>query len=294
MGNTLSRQRSYSFCVGYGISVALKHGLIIVSNNETKQLHMHSLADGSLLRSIGVRGRGKGQFNFWCGGLCVSPDGDGVLVADWGNDRVQQVWIMDGAWVRFVGEGVLNKPQFVNCNADVIVVSESEIVSYISVFSWADGSVRARFGSGGSGPGRLNAPFGVRPLVDGSGVVVADCRNHRLCVFTLSGEFVAAVGREQGVHYPYDVLECASADGSFIVANSGSNNVVKFRRDDIKVAVVINQDSGHNECGDTTALAALPDGGILMRDCDGSRCSIFHDQRHRLEWIGACVSVALV
>ncbi len=218
--------------------VALKHGLVIVSEYKGdgySLLHMHSLADGSLVRRIGRKGNGKRQFNFDCGGLCVSPDGDSVLVAEKYNNRVQQVRIVDGSWVRFVGRGMLSKPDFVDCNGDVIAVSEA--CHRISVLSWADGIVRAQFGSYGSGPGQLKYPHGLRLLADGSGVVVVDNNNHRLCVFTLSGEFVAAVGsEEQGLNWPYDVLECAS-DGSFIVANWGSHNLVKLSRDGAKVGV---------------------------------------------------------
>jgi hypothetical protein len=292
MGNTLSRQRSYSCCGGYGICVAVKHGLIIVSAEQTKQLRMYSLSDGSLVRTIGGRGRGKGQFDFFFGGLCVSPDGDSVLVADKNNSRVQQVRIVDGSWVRFVGEGVLDKPQYVDCNADVIAVSESPC-HRISVLSWADGSVRARFGGYGGGPGQLQHPRGVRLLADGSGLVVADSWNHQLCVFTLSGGFVAAVGnKEQGMNSPLDVLECVS-DGSFIVANylgypgPGSRNLIKVGRDGVKVGM-FGKNGGDGELYQPTALAALPDGGLLVRGCNG--LSIIRDQCHRLQWIGLCVS----
>jgi hypothetical protein len=255
--------------------VALKHGLVIVSEYNSSggsQLHMHSLADGSLVRRIGSKGSGKGQFNFGCGGLCMSPDGDSVLVAEAVNNRVQQVRIVDGSWVRFVGEGVLDKPQCVDCNADVIAVSEWGC-HRISVLSWADGSVRAQFGSLGSGPGQLYYPRGVRLLADGSGVVVADSENHRLCVFRLSGEFVAAVGsREQGLSGPFDVLECAS-DGSFIVANYGSPNLIKLSRDGSELEVY--GKGGDGEFTDPTALAALPDGGLVVRERDGARFQVF-------------------
>ncbi len=102
---------------GYGMCVARNHGLVIFSENQDRdgfQLLVHSLADGSLVRSIGSKGSGKGQFNFSCGGLCVSPDGDSVLVAEWHNNRVQQVRIVDGSWVRFIGEGVLKLPEYVD------------------------------------------------------------------------------------------------------------------------------------------------------------------------------------
>jgi hypothetical protein len=272
--------------------VALKHRLVIF-NSPDKQLHLHSLANGSLVRRVGSMGSSKGQFNFFLGGLCVSPDGDSVLVAEFHNDRVQQVRIVDGSWVRFVGEGVLKQPEFVDCNADVIVVSEWAC-HRISVLSWADGSLRAQFGSGGHGPGQLNFPRGVRLLVDGTGLAVADSWNHRLCVFTLSGGFVRAVGsKEQGLDQPWDVLECAS-DGSFIIADRGSHNLLKLSRDGAKVEVFGKRGGGNGEFTDPTTLAALPDGGIIIRDSNGARFSISRDQRHRLEWIGACVSAALV
>ncbi len=281
--------------------VTPKHELIIIADSINMRLRMYSLTDGSLVRTIGGRGRGKGRFNFCRGGLCVSPDGDSVLVAESDNGRVQQVRIADGAWVRFVGEGVLKSPEFVDCNADVIAVSGD--CHRISVLSWADGSVRAQFGSRGSGLGQLHFSRGVRLLADGSGVVVADCNNNRLCVFALSGEFVAVVGsREQGLSYPYDVLECAS-DGSFIVANYNGNNLVKFyngnnlvklSRDGSDIEVYGKKGGGNGEFNGPTALAAFSSGAILVRHCDGSRCSVIRDQCHRLEWIGACVSAALV
>ncbi len=142
---------------GYSMCVSLKHALIVVTECAAfggSHLYMHSLLDGSLVRSIGSKGRGKGQLMFHFGGLCVSPDGDSVLVAERFNNRVQQVKIADGSWVRFVGVGVLQCPDYVDCNTDVIAVSET-CLHCISVFSWADGTVLAQFCSYGSRPGEL-------------------------------------------------------------------------------------------------------------------------------------------
>jgi hypothetical protein len=266
--------------------VVVPHGLFVLSDHNTKQLLMYSLIDGTLIRSIGTKGSSKGQLVFGYGGLCVSPDGDSVLVADARNDRVQEVRIVDGSRVRFVGEGVLNRPQFVDCNADVIAVSESSN-HCISVLSWADGSVRARFGSDGSGPGHLSWPCGVRLLPDGSGVVVADYGNHRLCVFTLSGEFVTAVGnRKQGLHYPLDVLECAT-DGSFIVTNL-NHNLIKLSRDGVRVELYCKQGGDDGEFTHPTALAALPNGGCLVVDLGNWRVQYLARLRARLAWMRAC------
>jgi hypothetical protein len=130
-------------------------------------------------------------------------------------------------------------------------------------------------------------------LGDGSGLVVADNWNDWLCVFGLSGEVMATVGgQEQGLYGPWDVLECAT-DGSFIVANICSNNLVKLSRHGVKLGVYGKTSSGDGEFADSPGLAALPDGGMVVRDRHGTRLSILRDHCHRLEWIGACVSAAL-
>jgi hypothetical protein len=261
--------------------VAVPHGLFAVSDHIAKQLHMYSLIDGTLIRSIGSKGTGKGQFGFTFGGLCTSPDGDSVLVAEWGNDRVQEVRIVDGSWVRFVGEGVLKKPQYVDCNADVIAVSESSN-DRISVLSWADGSVRAQFSSC-----LMNDPRGLRLFADGSGVVVVDMSNHRLCVFALSGEFVAVVGSDQGLCHPHDVLECAS-DGSFIVAN-WRYSLVKSSQAGVTAGVYGQRGDGNGdgEFDIITALAALPNDGCLV--VHYMRVQHLTNLQTRLAWMRACV-----
>jgi DNA-binding beta-propeller fold protein YncE len=289
MGAVLSIRRSIACLKSYGICVVVPHGLFVVSDSEAKQLHMYSLLDGTRIRSIGSKGDGKGQFDFRNGGLCVSPDGDSVLVADARNNRVQEIQIMDGSWVRFAGVGVLRGPQYVDCNADVIVVSEG-VYHRISVLSWADGSMRARFGSDGSGPGHLSWPCGVRLLADGSGVVVVDYWNDRLCVFALSGEFVAAVGnRKQGLHNPFDVYECAT-DGSFIVTNIEGDNFIKVSRDGVHFDVYCKQGSGDGEFNHPTALAALPNDGCLVVDSGNRRVQYLARLHARLAWMRACAS----
>jgi tripartite motif-containing protein 71 len=286
MGAVLSIRRSIACLKSYGICVVVPHRLFVVSDHEAKQLHMFSLINGTWIRMVGSKGSGKGQFDFGYGGLCVSPDGDSVLVADAHNNRIQEVRIVDGSWVRFVGEGMLNEPQYVDCNADVITVSEA---SYhrISLLSWADGSVRARFGSHGSGPGQLNWPCGVRLLADGRGVVVVDTWNHRLCVFTLSGVFVAVVGnREQGLHWPINVLECAT-DGSFIVANL-NHKLIKLSRNGVNFDLYGKQGCGDGELCWPAALAALPNDGYLIVDDGSRRLQHLTRLRARLAWMRAC------
>jgi hypothetical protein len=261
--------------------VAAKHGLFVVSDTKADHLRLYSLVNGALIRIIGCQGDGKA-------GLCVSTDGDSVLVAERCNNRVQEIRIVDGSWVRFLGDGVLKEPEFVDCNADVIVVSEN--CHRISVMSWADGSVWARLGSYGSG---LGYPRGVRLLADGSGVVVADCWSHWVCVFTLSGEVIAVVGnRKQGLNFPHDVLECAF-DGSFIVANIYGNNLIQLSRDGAQVGAYGHSGSGDGELRNPTSLTALPSDGCLIVDFSNRRVQHLVLLKSRLAWMRACASCML-
>jgi hypothetical protein len=153
--------------------------------------------------------------------------------------------------------------------------------------------MRAQFGSPGSGPGQLDYPVGIRLLTDGSGVVVADSNNNRVCVFALSGEFLAVAGcTEQGLRNPFDVLESASGH-SFVVANHEGHNLVKLSRDDSEWEVLEDEDEDEDEDDPDmpVALAALPDGGLVVRKIGNYKLHMFRGQQLRHEWVAACVTI---
>lgn len=279
---------------GVGMCVSLKHGLVIVSDSGSKQLHMYSLEKGLLVRSIGSAGSGKGQFRLSYGGMCVSPDGDSILVADCLNHRVQEVSIFDGSWVRYIGKDYVDGPEFVDCNTDVIAVSEH--CHRISVLFWGDGRLRAGFNSNtyGTDPDLLFYPHGIRLLANGSGLVVADKSNHRLCVFTLNGKLVKTVGRRRRksvFSFPCDVLECP-ADGSFIVANYYGSTLTKLSQDGLEAEVFGTKRDGINRFIWPTALATLPDGGLVVREDQGMYVQVFYGVQLRREWVAACVVIS--
>jgi hypothetical protein len=233
----------------------------------------------------------------------VSTDGDSVLVADCWNNRVHQVRIEDGSWVRFVGTGVLHEPQFVDCNADVIAVTE--LCHRISVLSAANGSLLARFGSQGCGYGQLNAPCGLRLLSDGNVLVVADTWNHRLCFFRWCGHSLSLLGSRQcGLLFPFDVLPCA-LDGGLAIANFGTLSVTHWSQDDVAKGMCGANGTPHPEasvpraallartCGGPTALAALVDGGMAVRSCNGARLQVFHGRGLRIAWTTVCAMSAV-
>ncbi len=101
-------------------------------------IHAFSVADGSQLRVVGSKGSGPLQFHRpWQ--VHIAPDGF-VFVADWGNDRVH-VLTPTLDFHGFVGAGDLRYLSGVCANADVVVVSEGNPASRISVFNRRDGSL---------------------------------------------------------------------------------------------------------------------------------------------------------
>ncbi len=227
---TAGSTASYTFpCLdGEGMCVSEKHGIVIVSDPANCRLRLYSLDTGALVRSIGRRGTNRGEFEFCKGGLCLSPDGDSVLVAECRNYRVQQVTLANVAgspWERYIGNGNdtrLISPDFVDCNADVVVVSETH-PCFVSVLTWRTGQLLTRFrGWWGVLPAQMYHPCGIRILRSGNQLVVADCWNNRLCVFTLQGQFVREI---TGVRGCRAVLEW---DDSFIVACESSHEIVRM------------------------------------------------------------------
>ncbi len=285
-----------SCAFGSGMCVSLKHGLVIVSEILAFRLHMHSLANGSLVRSIGGQNaHGKRQFDFdrinGRGGLCITPDGDSVLVAD--DHRLQEVNIMDGSWVRFVGQGALRRPFCMDCNTKFIVVSEDAFCldsMRISVFSWGSGNLVSQFNKYGCGWGQMINPLGVRLMGDGRELVVVDSWNKRLCVFRLDGEFVWAMGnKELGLlSSPNDVLVC---EDGFIVVNQYESNLVKLSIGGDLYGGKYDIGYGHGGYSEPTAVAALPDGGMVVL-CLGRKFEVFRGLGLRVAWIATCVLLA--
>ena len=293
MAATLLATRRIYPCgtVTNSVCVALKHGLVVVADTNAKCLQLYSLVRGLLLRSVEPGSAMCAPQRSFPNCLCISSEGDSVLISDYWYSSVREVRIEDGAWVRYVGEGMLIRPQYVDCNSEVIAVCGSMVNHSISVLSWADGSVRAQFGTYGTGAGQLQRPKCCRLFPDGSGLIVADNVRRELCVFQTNGQFVHTVGGEtQGFSSPCDVAVCAT-DGSLIVANSyGTHKLVMVGVDGI-TAVCCQLDADYAATDFVSiALAALPAGGCLA-SIPGDGCLHLVDYRSRLAWMSACVRV---
>jgi DNA-binding beta-propeller fold protein YncE len=118
----------------------------------------------------GSSGNGAGQFSFPAG---VAVSGGEVFVADQNNHRIS-VYDTDGTFTRAFGRNVNLSG---GVNPDVCTTSSM-----------------CKAGTPGATAGQLNSPYAV--AVSAGEVYVADASNNRVSVFTTSGSFVRAFGKD--------------------------------------------------------------------------------------------------
>jgi len=84
------------------------------------------------------------------------------------------------------------------------------------------------FGSSGSGPGELSDPAGL--VVDIAGnIIVADSKNHRLCVFSSEGKYVCDVKLSPPTRRPSGVVLDKESKDIFVLNLQGKLAMTKYR-----------------------------------------------------------------
>ena len=133
--------------------------------------------DLNFVRSIGSRGKGRGEFD--------EPSdikfdtGGNMYVAEWGNGRVQ---VMDrsGQFIREFGEGKLKGPLGLHI-ADKYVYVSDEMCHCIVVYE-TSGQFVTSFGSLGQNEGEFCCPYCITSCVDGY-IHICDRWNNRVQIF---------------------------------------------------------------------------------------------------------------
>lgn len=161
-------------------------GLLYVSDTQAHQIKVFD-ATGRLLRSIGQRGEGPGEFNF---PTYLSLAGDLLIVSDTMNARVQLLPDNGKGEPRILGErgtrlGNFVRPKGVAADAENNIYVIESYYDHLLIFD-----EQARFllpiGGAGKEAGAFYLPSGV--WVDrGNRVFVADTFNGRIAVFQFLG-----------------------------------------------------------------------------------------------------------
>ncbi len=269
----LKHIRTSPCVMGFSVCVAPKHGLVIVTDSLAQKLLMYSLRDGSLVRGVRIREKDESSNVDYCR-TSVGPDGSSLLLPE--IDCLREVNIGDGLLMRYIGKDVLKNVQHLDCNTDVIVTSEW-CIHRVCVFSYRTGYLLAMCGGAGVGPGRLDFPGAIRLSSNGREMVVYDRENDRLSVFSTSGQIMSTqeVIRKHG--YTKDFLLCPTG---FVTVQQ--RKLLRWSAAG-KVDGVYEL---YDDPMDSIALAALPDGGLIVRR--RARFEVLHGLDLRINWMAAC------
>ncbi len=147
-------------------------------------------AEGRLLRIIGRRGTGPGQFNFPC---AITADRDLLWIVDTGNHRVQGL-TRDGKPVHSIGQagdglGDLSLPKAVAVDRDGHIYVVDARFENIQIFD-RSGRLLLFFGEEGTRQGEFWLPSGI--FIDHADRIwVCDSYNERVQVFDYIADHVA-------------------------------------------------------------------------------------------------------
>ena len=212
-----------------GIAVN-KKGEIALADDEGHCVYVFD-KDGNCVRKIGSQGEEQGQFE-QPKGVLYSNDKE-ILVADFGNDRIQHIDIQTGTVLRSFrqlgsGKGELNGPY------DVCLDDEERIVvtecgnHRIQVISKEGESI---FTFGDRGPEKLSYPISCIPYKNM--FLVCDGCNHCIKAFDQSGTFLYKFGKEGNqdgeLNEPHHLL--VDSSDNLLVCDPHNNRVQQFSVD---------------------------------------------------------------
>ena len=150
----------------WGVTVNNKQFFVAESGNH--RISIFTL-EGQLIRTIGSRGSGPGQFDY-PSAVAISPDGD-MYVTDESNHRVQ-VFSPDGVFQRELGKGQLDCPRDILITADGHVLVADCDNNRVVIFS-TTGQVIHRFQVG-------SQPFGL--AIDHNGDLLVTLYNKQVAI----------------------------------------------------------------------------------------------------------------
>jgi len=176
-----------------GLAWDAREGLLYVADTQAHQIKVFDMT-GRLVRTIGQRGEGPGEFNF---PTFLALSGERLVVSDTMNARVQVIPLNGEGKPMLVGErgtmmGNLVRPKGVAVDSENNLYVIESYYDHLLIFD-----ERARFllpiGGAGKAAGSFYLPGGV--WIDrGNRVFVADTFNGRIAVF----QFLGGVGDHGG------------------------------------------------------------------------------------------------
>ena len=238
---------------------------LIVRNYSTHQL---VIFDEQLQYShvIGGRGNGNGRFQ-WISGIAV--DNKGYLYVADGNLHCIQKLTMNGQFVSQFGSQGTAKGQFSGPYG--LVLSQSELLFVCDggnhkiqvlkneLFSYT-------FGQYGREPGYFNSPRDLTLNSNEDQLFITDTYNHRVQVFTPSGQFLRIFGNFTDVPFKlqYPVGIYYTPDNHLFVSSYGNHHVLVFEEDGRFVSAIEGTYQGKERFSKPCGVIMMNNGQILI------------------------------
>jgi len=250
-----------------------KDGIWAVGDDSNHCVWMFDSED-NLIRKIGSKGNGKGQFNCPLG-VAFDPDGH-LYVAENNNHRVQKFNPNGHYLLQFgshgSGDGQLSYPVGIVVHNGRVYIAECNS-NRISVFQ-CDGQFHQTFGSG-----HLSNPYCIT-VTNNDHLLVANYGHHCISIFALDGAYLGKFG-EQGVgrgqlNNPTGIT--TDKYGFILVLECGNCHVSVFDKDGVFVHCFGSRGSAQGQFSSPFGgLAVSNDDKIYITDRDNNRIQIFSD-----------------
>ena len=246
----------------WGVAFA-KNGMWAVADQLNNCVHVFQ-EDGQFLWKFGSHGSGKGQLDGPCD---IAFDADNNLyVTDCNNHRVQKFDI-GGNYILQFGQ-----------NDDVRLRSPVGITTHGSKIYVADSLLNriVKYESNGHlcqviGEGVLNNPHGVI-ISKNNQVLVTDCGNNCIHVFTLFGQYEGKFGKEQ-INYPRSIA--TDEEGFVLVTDTESHRVLVYNQHGTSVHHFGTKGTGNAQFINPRGVSVGPDSSVYICDTLNSCVKIF-------------------
>ncbi|XP_020603743.1 E3 ubiquitin-protein ligase TRIM71-like [Orbicella faveolata] len=214
--------------------------------------------EGNCVKKIGSQGRNAEQFHQpW--GVTYLNDNE-ILVADQGNQRIQQVDVQTGTVVKSFGKYGAAKGEFSNpvyvCLDEHHRIVVTEWGNHRIQVMTQEGETITMFGD--SGAEKLNDPTSCIPYKNM--FLVADRNNNCIKVFNRSGTFLYKFGKQGSqdgqFQWPHGML--LDSSNNLLVCDACNNRVQQFSLDGRFTGKTI------TDLPNPVGIATAPDGRILV------------------------------
>ena len=174
----------------WGITVSTEH--IYITDRGLHALLQFDRNRYELVMRTGTQGTEDGQFNK-PSGLCIDYNGD-VFVADSENSRVS-VFSKDLLFISNIGIGQLKSPSDVNLTPDSVVVVLDASPKCVHFYSKNGQLLNSCISQGQEPHCLVKSPFFFCLDLFGN-IIISDCCNHRIKIFSQSEQLIHTIGRE--------------------------------------------------------------------------------------------------